>query len=116
MPPIEAEVDETTLLLIRARGLVERGWCRGISALDSDGATIEPQDEAAVCWCAYGALIAASWRTDVSNEAVAAAFDRFQAAIGGENILDFNDSQETVEPVLAAFDRAIMGIASTDQE
>jgi hypothetical protein len=32
---------------------------------------------------------------------------RLRAAIGGENIGDFNDHQETVEPVLAAFDRAI---------
>jgi hypothetical protein len=32
---------------------------------------------------------------------------RLIAAIGGEYLGEFNDRQETVEPVLAAFDRAI---------
>jgi hypothetical protein len=37
------------------------------------------------------------------------ALHRLVAAIGGEILWQFNDRQETVEPVLAAFDRAIAG-------
>jgi hypothetical protein len=33
-PPTEA-IDETTALLVRARGFIERGWCRHALARDS---------------------------------------------------------------------------------
>lgn len=99
--------DETTTLLIRARALIERGWCRGANARDAKGSAIESQSKDATAWCAAGALFAAGlvpddecWHHPVVRH--------FQAAIGGNrNIQGFNDDQETVEPILAAFDRAI---------
>jgi hypothetical protein len=105
-PPI-TETDETTALLILARSLVERGWCREALARDRKGRWVHPTAGSAVAWCASGALIAAA----------GAAFDlcwlpasnRLEAAIGGEDICIFNNRQESVEPVLAAFDRAIAG-------
>ena len=35
------------------------------------------------------------------------AVERLEAVIGGQSLPRFNNRQETVEPVLAAFDRAI---------
>src|SRR5262249_42977137 len=35
--PRTAPLDETTTLLIRARNLIQRGWCREAIARDADG-------------------------------------------------------------------------------
>jgi hypothetical protein len=99
------EHDETTELLIRARGLLARGWCRDRSALDADGDAVHPRSPRAVAWCIYGALIA-SGMTDYRHWPELPAAVRLKAVIGGSLVV-FNEAQETVEPVLAAFDRAI---------
>lgn len=107
------EVDETTALLIRARSFLERGWCRGASARDEAEVGTGPTSERAVAWCAVGALIAAGSR---NHDQKLPAFRRLEAAIGGDSIVDFNNRQEMVEPVLAAFDRAIaVGHADRDR-
>lgn len=51
----QTEVDETTALLIRARGFIERGWCRGTEALTATGSMVQPTSDRAVAWCMYGA-------------------------------------------------------------
>ena len=106
--PIKS-VDETTALLIRARSFVARGWCRYRQAEDSNGDRCYPFDDRAVAWCAYGALLAAGLQR--FNPPYAwhehPAIVRFHAATGGELIDHFNNRHEIVEPVLAAFDRAI---------
>jgi hypothetical protein len=100
--------DPTTDLLIRARGLIERGWCRGIGAKDADGHPVGPSSAQAVAWCAGGALIAAGMPV-VGGLWSQPAMRRLGEAMGGtsRDIMNFNDRQLTVEPVLAAFDRAI---------
>ena len=103
------EVDETTSLLIRARGFLERGWCRGwMAAHDVDGNRVDPQSDRAVAWCAYGALVAAGMPRD-GECWKQPAMCRLGEVLGvaTPRISRFNDEQETVEPVLAAFDRAI---------
>ena len=101
--PPTTEIDETTTLLIRARGFLERGWCRWMQAHDNIGISTEPTSKRAVAWCAFGALFAAG----VPDSDLHPAVRRLAAAIDGENICQFNNRQETVEPVLAAFNRAI---------
>lgn len=103
--PTETETNDTTALLVRARGFIERGWCRAWFARDIHGNESSPCSEHAVAWCMTGALIAADDGIEGAN---AAATKRLSAAIGGDGLIGvFNDTQETVEPVLAAFDRAI---------
>lgn len=99
------EIDETTALLIRARSFIERGWCRWTQARDADGVGIDPISERAVEWCAYGALVAAGLRNGEYKGHSAVC--RLIVAIGDDSIGSFNNEQETVEPILAAFDRAI---------
>ncbi len=105
-PPSECSfaADDTTALLIRARGFIERGWCRE-TGQDANGELVQARSERAVAWCAVGALMAAG----VDNKGFwdHPATLRFVAAIDGMSIPDFNDAQSTVGPVLAAFDRAI---------
>jgi hypothetical protein len=97
------QTDPTTALLVRARSLLERGWCRKVLARNADGNRVEPTSIRAVAWCMYGAVDAAVGAPVYTHP----AFDRLRAAIGGEDIGGFNNRQETVEPILAAFDRAI---------
>ena len=107
--------DATTALLIRARGFIERGWCRSAPARDANGNRCAATDEAATSWCAIGALVVAGlphFTTTKNGEPLLCfpsgnpAVRRLENAVCG-NIPDFNDAQETVEPVLAAFDAAI---------
>src|SRR5271170_6750272 len=88
------EVDETTEILIRARGFLERGWCQNTLARDADGNAIEPISERAVAWCAIGAVDAIRIPC---NMGVKPALRRLEAATG-EPINDFNDRQKTVGP------------------
>jgi hypothetical protein len=108
------EINAATEMLVRARSFIERGWCRDTLARDASGHPVDPTARDAVAWCANGALVAAGL-----SRCGSLAFYRdhpairwLEAAIGGENsgggnIANFNNQQETVEPVLAAFDRAI---------
>jgi hypothetical protein len=107
------ETDETTELLIRARGFIERGWCRGVLARDETGISeVDPTSARTVAWCIYGAMDAAGVPVDSSHP----AYRRLMGAIGGECVADFNNRQETVEPVLAAFDRAIAAVVPAEPQ
>jgi hypothetical protein len=97
-------IDETTDLLIRARGFIERGWCRGTFARDVNGNPVTSTDPSAAGWCMYGALEAAG-RGVIDSRAIL----RLSRETDGVLIDFFNNRQKTVEPVLAAFDRAIAG-------
>jgi hypothetical protein len=97
------EVDDTTVLLARARAFLERGWCRYTLARDALGLPVDSRSMDAVSWCAIGALDAVG--ADRSSRF--SALLRLQGAIGSKDIVRFNDAQETVETILAAFDRAI---------
>jgi hypothetical protein len=105
------DIDPTTALLIRARGFIERGWCRYVRARDAAGNPVEPTSEQAVAWCAGGALIAAGSPDDERYRR--AEFRRLEDAIDCSWVANFNDLQETVEPILAAFDRAIAARETT---
>jgi hypothetical protein len=108
-----APLDPSTTLLIRAHFFLERGWCRGVLARNFLGRKVSPLSKWACRWCAYGALQAA--RPGYSAVDFHQAVSRLTLAMA-DNIMEFNDSQERVEPVLAAFDRAIAaGGASGDR-
>lgn len=104
-PESKTRPDEVTALLIRARALVARGWCRGANASDMFGFRVSPYSRHAVAWCMGGALSAAALTASDLDRRNAQC--RLIVAIGCASVPDFNDAQKTVEPVLAAFDRAI---------
>jgi hypothetical protein len=97
------DIDETTALLIQARGLLKRGWCRNASARNGLGIPVSPYSKWATAWCASGALNAAA---GLSCQVQTRARNRLADAMGGF-IAFFNDAQKTVEPILAAYDQAI---------
>jgi hypothetical protein len=110
--------DPATELLIRARAFIERGWCQHVGARDVAGSFVSATDQRAVAWCMYGALMAAGMPF---NEADPRPYEHpaaqhLRAAIDDEDICVFNNAQETIEPVLAAFDRAIRSASPIAQE
>ncbi|WP_419167286.1 DUF6197 family protein [Candidatus Palauibacter sp.] len=54
------EYMKASRILRRASALVRRGWIQGDVAADADWCTCDPEDPAAVRWCAVGALQAAN--------------------------------------------------------
>lgn len=101
------ETDAATELLILARSLLLRGWCRDKAAVDSNGVEVHPTSDRAIAWCALAALDAAGIPYLYDQHGPHPVYRRLQDQIGPERLMDFNARQETVEPVLAVFDRAI---------
>jgi hypothetical protein len=79
-------------------------------ARDADGNNLAyARSDEAAAWCMFGALRAAGMTGDFHHP----AFVRLTGVLdAGMSISSFNDAQESVEPVLAAFDRAIAGKCS----
>jgi hypothetical protein len=104
--PHTTPLDETTLLLVRARNFIQRGWCRDAIARDADGhQLVDARSAEAVAWCSIGALEATG--VECFDPSFIPAIRRLEVAMRTECIARFNDHQMTVDPVLAAFDRAI---------
>ena len=105
MPFDNANLDETTRVLIDARGFIERGWCVGMLGQDANGRETDPRSEHASRWCAYGALLAAGMDDSYNAEPLR----RLMKAIGdgSSGPAYFNNTQKSSGPVIEAFDRAI---------
>lgn len=104
MPLDNANVDETTRLLIEARGFIERGWCKGAQARDREGNLADPKSNEAVAWCLYGALVAAGvpYGYQIDHLAV-----RRVNSVVDFDIAGFNNVQVDRAPILAVLDAAI---------
>lgn len=101
----DTQVDATTDLLIRARSLIARGWCRRTEARNLIGWPVPPTSKSAVSWCMSGALYAAA---QLGNHAAYGfAYRRLTGVIPDNLVAEFNDRQQMVEPILAVFDSAI---------
>jgi hypothetical protein len=100
-------------LLIAARALVSRGWCREAAAADRDGVQVAPTAASACRWSATGALDAVSHyrRTALrSPEGIEAARTRALLALAAVvgDVESWNRSPErTQADVLAALEDAL---------
>lgn len=59
-PNGRSEYVEARRIIRNAAALVRRGWIQGDIAADADWCTCDPEDQAAVRWCAVGAMYAAN--------------------------------------------------------
>lgn len=86
------ERDSTRNLLERALNRIadETHWCQDDLALDADGRPVPPVSDAAVKWCAFGALIAEGGEADSRVAAGTRALIAFERATGS-NIAKVND-------------------------
>ena len=98
---------------------VEEGWTKLALARDKDGAPRGARDSKAVEWCIAGAFLIAgdgSWgNSSVTGEAMKAcaavlpegAYMRGLNTSPWERMVEFNNAQETVEPVAEIIKKAI---------
>ena len=50
----------TKEVLVKARGLIVKGWCQGVEARDKNGNEVHVNSPEACSWCAVGAIKAAA--------------------------------------------------------
>lgn len=94
--------------LVRAKGLLAKGWTKGVAARNAEGEQVATRSPKAVQWCAVGALDRATGTHRQAWRIYAAAVDILdQAAAPWETIVTLNDRSHSVKPVLRAFDKAI---------
>jgi hypothetical protein len=95
---------ETRRVLIAARRLIRKGWCKGAVARAKGGDMVDAGSPRAVRWCLMGALLrvapGAGWRQCAL----------LHNAIGCESLAGWNDARRTKAPVLAALDRMIKSL------
>lgn len=108
MPFDISELDADAALLVRAKGFLQKGWCRNAQGRRADGRYVDPESSEAVSWCAYGALVRAGMKNGAYPKD-AAALRHLMTAIGYEDVGPgvWNNSQKSVEPILKKFDEAI---------
>ena len=121
---MRAEIREKTVqVLQQARQRLQRGWCRKVFAETAAGYRVPPYDQDACRWCLSGAVKAAAG--DGSPPfCVAEAEDELRRTIESsypdhpcwEYIPNFNDEQDSVEPVLAVVDKTIERLQSLSAE
>lgn len=93
----------TKSTLADARSILLCGWTRGVYARNAEGYEVNADDSTAVCWCLEGAI----FKSRTSYDNYADMMDTLERCIDGKSLVDFNDRQESVEPVLALLDQAI---------
>jgi hypothetical protein len=110
----------TTKIIEGATARLQLGWTQVHLAEDAEGEGCDPDDEKAVAWCAYGALIAAAEALGLDDDrrAVGAALYRVAFAAGcadddWESGIDWavsnwnDDDHRTQEDVILAFKTAL---------
>ena len=99
-------------LLLGARDLVARSWCRGADARDESGVSVEPWDERAASWSLLGALVAVlehgvEASGEMPLEHLAAALYALSELIEEDSLAQWNDApSRTQGAVVSVLDRA----------
>jgi hypothetical protein len=92
----------TRAILIKARALIEKGWCQGPMAEDQFGNPVQWADSHAVRFCIMGAC----YRTGEGNWEQAKPL--LQKATGQPRVVFWSErKRRTKAEILAAFDKAI---------
>lgn len=99
------QLDDVTLL-IRAEGLVRRGWCRKGLAQDRSGRQVEPWSASAHSWSPLGALLRVWYQRGDGSDPFRVAYTALALATGGR-LEEWNAAPwRTKRHVLDAFTHA----------
>jgi hypothetical protein len=98
-------------VLRKARDLLSQpgAWTKGHLARDGAGYPVDPLSGDGACFCIVGAI---DFITRDNHEMHDAARSELRKGMSGIGLASFNDSQDTVEPVLELFDKAIARLES----
>ena len=109
-----SEQDQGVLDVLKAaRELISvpERWTQGHFARDASGNLVNSSNPAAVCWCVYGATMAAARRVGTTTEGAAEADRALEETFGGDDLDIWNDAPgRTHAEVLDLFDRTIAWI------
>lgn len=98
------DVLQTTQKLLKTKA----SWVQGSLSRDRNGNECHPYLHSPVCYCLYGAVLAASNKFKPSDIAFVLGIEAIRKTLGFENIVAWNDVPErTHEEVLALLIRAI---------
>lgn len=101
---------EAAAIIDGAAALIRKGWTHTHMARNKSRIPVGPCNDDAVCWCTFGAILAASTRLDASNDARYEAIESIQMAIDPThvtNIADWNDLLGRLpEDVILVFEKA----------
>lgn len=83
-------------------------WTKGCNARAFDGASLDPRDVLASCFCSFGAMVHVEDNSDNRREADHALFMAVGEIAPFPGYISFNDADTTTHAdVMALFDRAI---------
>ena len=104
-------------ILIGAKALILKGWCKNWSAVTCTGANVSPYDKRAVRWCLGGAIFVAGRlfvNADSGCDPVVQEARRILEKIlhYSCSIERFNDEAKTKEEVVRALTEAISYVES----
>jgi hypothetical protein len=104
-----------TSLLTRARELIEKGYCKGLYAVNKKGRTVSVSSRAACAWCLEGAAYQAEIEHAVTRghpQLIPLLESHLPQEHRGKTVSAWNDEPTTTQSdVLALLDRAIAGVA-----
>lgn len=89
-------------VLLRAAGLVQRGWSRGAFARFADGTTADPHARDAEAWCALGALRRASGKGVSIYDAADFLWRQIQDGQCIRGVAEWNDAPERTQAEVVA--------------
>jgi hypothetical protein len=102
-------MNDTVKVLEHAKGLLRKGWTKGVYARNAAGTRVEVCSKAAVSFCMTGAVMRAGY--DLGGGTIQAELAlRRTPQIAVERFGSFaqlNDHADSVEDVIAVFDAAI---------
>jgi hypothetical protein len=87
-------------LIDRCTERLKKGWIKGWYWQDIEGKNIYPGDGEPVCFCSVGAVL-----FDEDKDAGSELLERLRANTPQANIAAFNDSQNSVEPIIELFEK-----------
>lgn len=104
-------------LLIRARELIEKGWCQGAYAKDADGESVGATAQGATAFCIRGAILAVG---PLDYAVRAPAYNLLENIVDQitqspcDSLAGYNDAPgRTHAEILAVFDAALRLAEST---
>lgn len=103
---------EILKVLVRAKNLIAKGWCRGADAKDKAGNSVHYSDRYACKFCARGAILRCI--DPHMRHLESSIFNILLQSIEDESytVMTFNDSRRDRRPVLSAFRKAINKLKS----
>jgi hypothetical protein len=80
-------------VLLKAVEILDRGWTKGVYARDNIGLPVDYDNEAAVCWCANGAIERAAF--ELSGDKLRS----YALSLSYLQAISVNDAAESVDEV-----------------